>query len=1021
VDETIDWLRNRSQHQGRIQHHERVPGREATLADLDIDYRIDMALGQRDIDQLYQHQATAIEIVRNEQNVVLATPTASGKSLAYTIPAFERALAQGGRTLYIAPQRALINDQEETLAALADDLGLGAQVAVEQYTGQLTRDEKRAVRERQPHVVLATPDTLHYALLPWASRLWEWFFSQLDTVVIDEVHEYRGIFGSHVSLVLRRLNRVCERFDVAPTVICCSATIGNPAEHAGAVTGRPTDSFTVVSEDTSATGPTNWLFWNPPRKTDTDDDQANQPDEAATAAAVQAQSDVTSEADSSPAGTAPTPESAVSPDADDETEIGGERRSPHAETVGLFCDLVMRGYQTLVFTRSRQGAERYADWCADRLRARSEHDLADAITAYQAALKQDRREEIEEGLHDGSIRGVWSTSALELGVDVGGLDVVLLDGYPGTRMSTHQRAGRAGRGEEASLVTLVGGNDQLDQYLMTNPDSFFDGDPEHAVVNPANDQLMPEHVCSAATEAWLKPDDNRHFGESFPEIVADFEDTGDLDRRDTHAGIRWFYDGDDSPQHEMSLRTIDDREVRLVDRLQNTTIARLPFADALRDAHPEAIYHHQGTTYEVANLDLDRGQALLESTQTNHYTRALRDKQITVERDLDEFSLDIHPDVTVRFAEVTLREQIDSYLRYEGTEDDGTEILLEEPLPETTLRTRALYFTIPSAVERAIRVQGTEEDGFAGAIHAVEHGMISLFPLEMLCDRRDIGGLSTPLHPHTQQSAIFIYDGYPGGVGLARGGYERVEDLLQETRQLLADCPCESGCPACIQSPHCGNANDPLSKSLALSLLDHLLDDTDHDADSRAPNVGVRNEPCEGVETAENTQNESTASELAAPKDGVANSSQTETEALAHGATHETETDHDTAATDRVQRAIAEQIAVQTDVATETIESALDTLDGYDVRPEMAKPSLLERYGRDGPTIYDISGIGRVRGHFLFEAGYDTPEAIADASLDDLTTVPYLGDQTAPEVHDAAREYVETQEDTESKTGPRRS
>jgi DEAD/DEAH box helicase domain-containing protein len=1016
VDETINWLQNRPQHRGRIQHHEHISGREATLTDLDLDYRIEMALGRRDIDHLYQHQASAIETVRTDQNVVLATPTASGKSLAYTIPAFERALDQGGRTLYIAPQRALINDQEETLSALADDLGLGVQVAVEQYTGQLTRDEKRAVRDSQPHVVLTTPDTLHYALLPWASRLWGWFFRQLDTVVIDEVHEYRGVFGSHVSLVLRRLNRVCERFDTDPDVICCSATIGNPAEHAGAVTGRPTDSFTVVDEDTSATGPTNWLFWNPPRKTDDDDgdSQANQPDEGTDATAVQAQSDVTSEDDGSSPNPEPSTESAVSADSNEDIETGGERRSPHAETVGLFCDLVMRGYQTLVFTRSRQGAERYADWCADRLRARNEHDLADAITAYQAALKQGRREVIEEGLHDGSIRGVWSTSALELGVDVGGLDVVLLDGYPGTRMSTHQRAGRAGRGEEASLVTLVGGNDQLDQYLMANPETFFDGNPEHAVVNPANDQLMPEHICGAATEAWLKPDDDRHFGESFPEIVTDLEDVGNLDRRDTHAGIRWFYDGDDSPQHEMSLRTIDDREVRLVDRLQNTTIARLPFEDALRDAHPEAIYHHQGTTYEVTNLDLDRGRALLESTRTNHYTRALRDKQITIERDLDEFSLDTHPDVTVRFADVTLREQIDSYLRFEGKNDDGSKVFLDDPLPETTLRTRALYFTVPPAVERAIRVQSTEEDGFAGAIHAVEHGMISLFPLELLCDRRDIGGLSTPLHSQTGQSTIFIYDGYPGGVGLARGGYERVENLLRETRELLADCPCESGCPACIQSPHCGNANDPLSKSLALSLLDHLLGDADHDADSAVSNVTVRDGPCEAAEANEDATDGPATSESMDSRDSIEGPSQPETEAPTRGTKSGTDSEHDTAEANRGRNAIVEQIAAQIDVAAGRIESALDTLAGYDVSPEMAKLSLLEQYGTEGPTIYDISGVGRVRGHFLFEAGYDTPESVASASVDDLTTVPYLGDRTAHKVRDAAQEHINPQKETKS-------
>ena len=886
MDETVEWLTNADRYRGRIRHHERTAGRTATFADLDTDYRLQQAFSRQGIERLYEHQVNAIEAVRRGENVVLATPTASGKSLAYTVPAFERALGDttpgresenesrgedrddgdkntAGRTLYVAPQRALINDQEETLTAFAADLGLGASVDVAQYTGQQSQEEKRAIRERQPDVVLTTPDTLHYALLPWSGRLWEFFFRDLSLVVVDEIHEYRGIFGSQVALVFRRFDRLCDRYDVDPGYVCCSATIGNPAEHAGSVTGQPADSFAVVDEDTSATGPTHWLFWNPPLKTESESTDgperpepgSNAEGESSPKARTDGQRIAAIEAQRSP-GAGPENEprepqesSGTTQQTDDAPTTGGDRRSSHGETVSLFCDLLIRGYQTLVFTGSRQGAERYADWAASRLRERGEADLAGSITAYQAALTSDRREAIEAGLHDGSIRGVWSTNALELGVDVGGLDCVLLDGYPGTRMSTAQRAGRAGRGEAASLVALVAGNDGLDQYLMAHPSDFFDGEPERAVVNPENEELLPDHVRSAADESWLTPDDDRYFGETFPTVVADLEAEGDLDRRNTHAGIRWFYAGEESPQHGMSLRTIDDRTIRLRDRLRGETIATLPFGDALRDAHPGAIYHHQGRTYEVAGLDLDRGRAMLESTAATHYTRALTDKGVTVEDDLAESTLELEPEpdgrangeddgddrsdgrdspaLPIRFATVTLRERIGSYMRYDGPDDDGTEVLLDEPLPETRLRTKALYFTIPPAIEAAVRAASDREAGFAGAIHAVEHALISLFPLELLCDRRDIGGLSTPLHPHTDRSTVFVYDGYPGGVGLARGGYEDLEAMLGRTRELLNSCPCESGCPACVQSPHCGNANWPLDKGLARVLLDELAGEGD--------------------------------------------------------------------------------------------------------------------------------------------------------------------------------------------------
>ena len=783
MDETIAWLRDRPYYEGQIADERTVSGRAATTADCDLDSRLASVLVDEGITDLYSHQTTAIDAVRRGDNAVLATETASGKSLAYTVPAFERALDRRATTLYIAPQVALINDQTETLSELAHGLGFASGVSVAQYTGRQSKSEKESIRERQPTVLLTTPDMLHYGILPHAHRLWDWFFQRLETVVVDEVHGYRGIFGSHVALVMRRVQRIAARFDSDPEWVCCSATIGNPVEHAAGVTGQPRESFALVDEDASASGPRHWLLWNPPEY-------------------------------------------------EEDGWGSGRRKSSHTETKRLFVDLVERGLQTVVFAGSRQTAERYASDSADELRDRGRHDLADSVGAYQAALTDGKRRDLEDRLQSGDLRGVWSTSALELGVDVGGLDAVLLDGYPGTRMRAFQQAGRAGRGTDPALVVLVGGEDQLDQYVLRNPATLFEKPAEKAVTNSENDQLLPDHVLAAAGENWLSPDDDRHFGATFPEVVAGLESAGKLDRRTTDEGVRWLSNG--RPHHDMSLRTVDDREVKLV--AKGDVIAKLPFEDALRDAHPGAIYHHQGRRYEVTDLDLTTGVAELSRTWANYYTRVRHDKTITVESDLRERPLPTREDVPVRFASVTMRKQITGYERRDGS---SGEVLGQRPLdlPETTLETKALYYTVPHDLESAI-VAGEYGTGgaadaaadgglgdFPGSIHAAEHAMISMFPFEYLCDRGDIGGLSTPEHPHTGEATIFIYDGYPGGIGLNRAAYDDIVPLMATTLSMLRSCDCADGCPACVQSPHCGNANDPLDKHGAIHLLDGLSED----------------------------------------------------------------------------------------------------------------------------------------------------------------------------------------------------
>ncbi|MGM0718214.1 MAG: DEAD/DEAH box helicase [Halobacteriota archaeon] len=773
MEEFVAWIRNRDYYEGQIRFQREVPPRRAETRPYELNSAISTLLADQGIDELYAHQVEAIDALDRGDNVVLATPTASGKSLTYTIPALERARERDGRTLYIGPQVALINDQEATLSNFAAPF---EDIAVTQYTGALSQTERQNARDADPSIVLTTPDMLHCGLLTHASDLWQAFFRSLDLIVVDEVHEYRGVFGSHVGLVFRRLARLCDRFGTDPQFVCCSATISNPRAHAATITGQPADSFALVDEDTSETGPTHWLFWQPPKYEDGD----------------------------APSG-------------------AGQRRSHHGETMRLFVDLVQRGYQTVAFTRARQTAERYATISSDTLAERGKHDLASSVTAYHAGLRDDRRGSIEQALHAGECAGVWSTSALELGVDIGSLDAVLLDGYPGTQMATFQRAGRAGRGTTPSLVALVASEDQLDQYVINHPQELFDGTPEHAVADPSNSNLLRLHTYAAAAEQPLRPTDERYFGSTFPAVVSALTDDGELSRQQSTTGLEWRLSasGRTVNPYESGLRTVADRSITLRIRSRNRDeIGELPLDAALRDVHPGAVYHHQGERYEVQSLDLDRDVAWLMPTESEHQTRVTFDESITIEEDITTKQLATRDDVTVHFADVTRRKQVTGFQR----RDHRTgEILSEQSLdlPETTRSTRALYLTVPPGLEQLMETMSGSIDG---GLHAAQHALVATFPLCILCDRRDIGSVSTTDHPQADTSALFIYDDYRGGVGLAKSGYDQIETVLRHTWELLADCGCAEGCPACIQSPYCGRANEPLDKRLALTLLMALAD-----------------------------------------------------------------------------------------------------------------------------------------------------------------------------------------------------
>jgi len=834
VTDILDWIKSRGYYADQISHHRVVDGREAITEDISIDAPVALALSQLGIDGLYRHQVEAIEAVRDGNHLVIATPTASGKTLTYVVPALERAIQDSGKTLYIAPYKALINDQQETFESFAEEVGFDARVDVGVQTGDTPDAERRRIKTQQPDILLLTLDQVHYSLLPYAHspKTWRWLFEQLETVVIDEVHKYRGVFGSHASLVLRRLNRLCEYYGTSPQYICCSATIGNPVNHAASVTGRDPDSFALVDDDASASGDRHWVFWNPPVK-DEDDSRDERTQQHQNRGQAQTQStDGGSRVTVSPAKSPTAPQDqqqSDSPTTDStaNSTAGGERLSNHAQTVRLFADLVGKSYQTLVFTTARQGAEQYVEWSDAILRERGQTDLADNIHAYHAALKDDDRRQIEADLQDGTARGIWSTKALELGVDIGTLDVVLLDGYPGTSMATFQRAGRAGRGQNECLVGLVASDNPLDQYLLKEPEQLFEDGAERAAVNPENTEILPDHVCCAADELAIRPDDDTHFGPNLPEVVTALEGTDRL-RRVNSDQIKWATD-EDNPQWETAIRSIDDRQITLIDRSRDEEIATLEFAAALRDAHPDAIYHHQKDTYRVAELDLDTDRAYLSPVNTTEYTRAMREKDIQLHDTYTSETLDLgETSLQATLANMTVSSRITSYLLFNSPRDDNPiEREFDDPLPPHTITTTGLFFEVPEEVEQRMLAPLEGTDPYLAALHALEHALISLLPMDVLCDRRDIGGLSILSHPQTINGTVFVHDAHPGGAGLCREAFDRLGSLLGRTKQLIESCGCTDGCPSCVHSPHCGNANRALDKTQAARLLRQLVSDED--------------------------------------------------------------------------------------------------------------------------------------------------------------------------------------------------
>ncbi len=753
--EFIRYLKQQPYYKGQIVHVERLPARKARYGRLKrpLPRPLQKALQDVGAARLYTHQAQAINAARAGQNVMLSTPSASGKTLCYNVPVLAAILEERqARALYLFPTKALAQDQMRALR----ELTTGHRLRFGLYDGDTPRKARTRLR-KEASIILTNPDMLHIGILPNHS-LWSHFFKNLKYVVIDEAHVYRGVFGSQVACVIRRLHRVCRFYGASPRFICCSATIANPGQHAQQLTALP---FTVVDDDGAPSGARDFVLWNPPFV-----------DRAKTA-----------------------------------------RRSANSEATTLFVELVQAGLRNITFTKARKVAELILLYAREVLEKQAPR-LIPLIRSYRAGYLAEERREIEQGLFSGHLLGVVSTTALELGVDVGTLDATVLVGYPGTIASTWQQAGRAGRGTRQALSILIGLDNPLDQYLMHHPAELFGRSHEHALIDPGNVHILEKHLPCAAHEVPLTNDDEELFGgEPFVQAMIDLERQGILDYRSE----RWFYMGFGYPAQEVSLRSVSGSRVALLDESQNyRTLEEIEAATALYRVHPGAIYLHQGESYLVSRLDLFAGVAYLRPVDVNYYTQPAELNDVSIIRSVRHRQL---PPATAYLGQVRLTQQVIGYKRRQQFTENilGVEYL---DLPPQSFETVALWFDVPLEIAGEVAHRGLD---FHGGLHAIEHAAIGLLPLFAMCDRMDIGGLSTPNHPDTGQPQIFIYDAFPGGIGIAEKGFELLPELWKATLAAIQECPCQGGCPSCIQSPKCGNNNEPLDKEAAVFILKTLL------------------------------------------------------------------------------------------------------------------------------------------------------------------------------------------------------
>ena len=742
ADRLVEALLRNPDWRERIVHVERIPERKAVFESVDLHPALVPLLRSRGIDRLYSHQAAAFRSIRAGENTAVTTPTASGKSLIYLLPLWESRLAgEDSRALYLSPLKALAQDQLRIINELNGAVSKSARLTADLYDGDTSSSRRAKVRGSPPSLVLSNPDMVHLSILP-AHHSWAKFLSTLKYVVLDEAHTYRGVFGMHVSGILRRLKRVCARYGSNPRFIVTSATISNPDEFLGRLTG---ESFRVITENGAPTAGRRFMLVKP---------SAN----------------------------------------------------VYTESCELLNDFLDAGLKTIVFTKARRITELLAKWLGER-----SPEMAKKVKAYRAGFLPEERRVLERALAGDELRGIISTSALELGIDIGGLDGCILVGFPGTILSTWQRAGRAGRGGEPAVIALVGMEDALDLFFLSHPKEFFGRPAERLLLDEANPTVLKSHLACAAAEYPLSPGDDRIFGPTMHTLVGELVSEGKL--MEAAAETSW-HSSLKAPQRHVSIRSVGGSFT-----IENPAGKLLGSIDGFRvfnECHPQAIYLHGGTTYEVTGLNLDSRKVTAREVDVDWYTQPVSTKNTTVLKQRGEKPFG--PGM-LAWGEVRVTSQVVQYERHQ-VRGGGIISVHDLQLPTQEFETQAVWLAVPWEAQRPVMVPGRQ---LLGSLHALEHASISLFPLFALCDRWDLGGISTAHHPHTGTASVFIYDGVPGGIGLARYAYDIYPELLRSVKELIESCPCEVGCPSCIHSPKCGNRNSPLDKAGALALAQGFL------------------------------------------------------------------------------------------------------------------------------------------------------------------------------------------------------
>jgi len=705
------------------------------------------ALAATGIEALWSHQADALEAAMRGHTVV-TTGTASGKSLAFNLPVLHTLASDpSARALYLYPTKALAQDQARKLSQLG---GRFLRHAV--YDGDTPREERRAIRQRS-NLILTNPDMLHVGVMP-NHKSWGDVLANLAWVVVDEAHVYRGVFGSHVANVLRRLRRLARAYGTEPRFMLTSATIRNPSDLAERLTGL---QFELVDRDGAAHSERQIAMWNPPLV-----------DEAL-----------------------------------------GKRASALSEAAGLLAELVEREVRTICFLKSRRGVELIQRFARLRLEDAGRGDLAERIAPYRAGYTPAQRRELERRLAEGELLAVVATDALELGIDVGDLDAALCVTFPGTVASLRQMWGRAGR-RAPGLAMYVAGEDALDQFFCRHPDDFLERPVEAAILDHESEEIHLSHLAAAAYELPLSGEDANVFGPRLTESADRLVKLGRLRERDG----RYLPRGPGYPAAEIALRSASPDSVAIVEADGGELIGSVESARAHSAVHPGAVYLHMGAAFEVGDLDLRARRALVRPFSGDWYTQPKKESETYIEQVREQRGVG---GVELSFGVVSVTEQVVAYQK-KRTADHEVLDLVAVDLPEQDFVTQALWYELPEPFLR----HDFPLDVLQGSLHAAEHGQIAVLPLIAMCDRWDIGGLSTAFHHQTGRPTIFIYDGHPGGVGITRVGFERFEALVGDALRLISECPCKAGCPSCVQSPKCGNLNEPLNKRGAVELLTRI-------------------------------------------------------------------------------------------------------------------------------------------------------------------------------------------------------